>query len=222
MKKTLYLLILLTFVGSFVYGQTREFRGKLFLANTEIVIADASISVTGDMKFKTKTDSKGEFVIPKAVGTFKVKASKKNFVTFSQEIPADAKYLIMYMSVDPNFEGDVDQAFGQKTTKRANTNSPGEVKLTDASETTRDILSRFRTVPGVEVSPSGAITIRGTNSLNNVGPPLLILDGSPFNGDITSLNPDDIARITVLKGSETAMYGARGASGVIVITTKKK
>lgn len=221
MKKTLYLLILLTFIGSFAFSQTREFKGKLIVANTEISVAGASVVVTGDTKYKTKTDSKGEFVIPKAVGTFKVKASKKNFVTYSQEIPNTAKYLVMYISLDPNFDGDVDQAFG-KTTKKANTNSPGEVKLTDSSESTRDIFARLRTVPGVDVSPTGEITIRGTNSINNAGPPLVVVDGTPYSGDITSINPDDVSRITVLKGAETSMYGSRGANGVIMITTKKK
>ncbi len=53
--------------------------------------------------------------------------------------------------------------------------------------------------------------------------PLIVVDGSPYDGDISNdINPADIAEITVLKdASSGALYGARGANGVVMITTKK-
>lgn len=85
-------------------------------------------------------------------------------------------------------------------------------------------------IAGVQVSsmedgqPGSAmnIVIRGQGSLTQSTQPLYVIDGVPLEGfDNSSLNPDDIASITILKdASETAIYGARGANGVIVIETK--
>lgn len=65
------------------------------------------------------------------------------------------------------------------------------------------------------------ITIRGENTINNSTQPLVVIDGL-MGGDINSINPNDIQSMDVLKdASSTAIYGARGANGVIIITTKK-
>ena len=66
-----------------------------------------------------------------------------------------------------------------------------------------------------------SITIRGENTINNSTQPLVVIDGL-MGGDINSINPNDIQSMDVLKdASSTAIYGARGANGVIIITTKK-
>ncbi|MEO9513601.1 MAG: TonB-dependent receptor [Flavobacteriaceae bacterium] len=64
-----------------------------------------------------------------------------------------------------------------------------------------------------------SILIRGTGTLNNNNP-LIIIDGVP-RGNISRLNPDDIENISVLKDASAAIYGARAANGVILVTTKK-
>ncbi|WP_462248004.1 SusC/RagA family TonB-linked outer membrane protein [Ekhidna sp.] len=67
------------------------------------------------------------------------------------------------------------------------------------------------------------IRLRGTNSINGDNEPLFIIDGAPVNQDnFRSLNPNDIESVSVLKDAgATAIYGNRGANGVIVVTTKK-
>jgi TonB-dependent SusC/RagA subfamily outer membrane receptor len=67
------------------------------------------------------------------------------------------------------------------------------------------------------------VIIRGLGSLGASSNPLYVVDGFPVGTSIgQNLNPDDIATITVLKDAvSTAIYGARGANGVILITTKK-
>ncbi len=66
------------------------------------------------------------------------------------------------------------------------------------------------------------ILIRGTRSLGASNNPLIVVDGIPFNGNINDLNQDDVASVEILKdGSSTAIYGSRGANGVILITTKR-
>ncbi|WP_316828530.1 TonB-dependent receptor [Pedobacter miscanthi] len=84
------------------------------------------------------------------------------------------------------------------------------------------------TVPGLnvgQVNRAGAtpsISIRGQNTLGGNQNALIILDGVQYNGSLTSINPDDIASIDVLKdASSTAVYGAQAANGVILITSKK-
>jgi TonB-dependent SusC/RagA subfamily outer membrane receptor len=85
-------------------------------------------------------------------------------------------------------------------------------------------------VAGVTVSrsPDGgiAVRIRGAASIYGNSEPLYVLDGMPIhpgpNGSLTGINPSDIESIKVLKdAADTAMYGVRGANGVIVIKTKK-
>ena len=72
--------------------------------------------------------------------------------------------------------------------------------------------------PGV----SATIRVRGVGSINADANPLYVVDGVPFDGDLSSINTQDIESMTVLKdAASTALYGARGANGIIMITTKK-
>ncbi len=89
------------------------------------------------------------------------------------------------------------------------------------------LMGRF---PGVEVTrtPDGgfAVRIRGGSSIRSGNTPLYVLDGVAIepgpNGYLTGVNPNDIDSIEVLKEpAETALYGARGANGVIIIKTKR-
>lgn len=69
---------------------------------------------------------------------------------------------------------------------------------------------------------SPAIRIRGISSINAGKDPLIILDGVPYDGDLNNISNQDIESMTVLKdAASSALYGARGANGVIIITTKK-
>lgn len=82
---------------------------------------------------------------------------------------------------------------------------------------------------GLEIQNTGSapgagmqIRIRGTRSINGSNAPLLILDGIPYDGSLNDINPDDVASVEVLKdASATAIYGSRGANGVILVSTKK-
>ena len=67
-----------------------------------------------------------------------------------------------------------------------------------------------------------SVLIRGVGSINAGTQPLYVVDGMPYEGDINQLNPQDIESMTVLKdAASTALYGARGANGVILVTTKQ-
>ena len=101
-----------------------------------------------------------------------------------------------------------------------------------ADQTPGSVQDLLRGTPGLQIGfdssakGSGAsIQLRGQNSLYTDGShnsPLIILDGMQFAGELSEINPDDIEQIDVLKdASSAAIYGAKAASGVIIITTKK-
>ena len=71
-----------------------------------------------------------------------------------------------------------------------------------------------------QLGTEATIRIRGFGSVNGNRDPLYVVDGIPFSGSINSINPANIESITALKDAATAIYGARGANGVIMITTK--
>ena len=85
------------------------------------------------------------------------------------------------------------------------------------------------TTPGVQIGTSNGqpgseptIRIRGIGSFNAGNAPLIILDGMPYDNAFSSINPNDIESVTVLKDASSAsLYGARGANGVLLINTKK-
>ena len=77
---------------------------------------------------------------------------------------------------------------------------------------------------GFSPSPKGAsnIQIRGNNSLSAGTSPLIVVDGIIYNGDLADINPNDIDKLDIMKdASSAAVYGARGANGVIIVTTKR-
>lgn len=101
-----------------------------------------------------------------------------------------------------------------------------------ADQNPASVQDLLRGTPGLQIgydsSAKGggaSIQLRGQNSLYTEGShnsPLIILDGMAFNGELSEINPDDIAQIDVLKdASSAAIYGAKAASGVLIITTKK-
>ena len=80
------------------------------------------------------------------------------------------------------------------------------------------LMTQTSTQPGAEMQ----IRIRGQRSLSASNDPLIVLDGIPFMGQLSDINPTDIKSMDILKdASATAIYGSRGANGVIIITTVK-
>lgn len=126
---------------------------------------------------------------------------------------------VMKNFVPRSSEGDMDIEIGYGTTKKRNlTTDVGYIDAQDesyASYTNIYDLIRGK-VPGVQVT-GNKITIRGINSINSGTDPLFVVDGVVVN-TIENINPRQVKSITVLKGSDAAIYGSRGAGGVIMIT----
>ncbi|HWJ30266.1 MAG TPA: TonB-dependent receptor plug domain-containing protein, partial [Flavisolibacter sp.] len=116
------------------------------------------------------------------------------------------------------------------TTKEAFTGSakvvsPERITNKDVSDVSQALAGEVAGVNVINTSgqpgTTATIRIRGIGSVNGNRNPLYVVDGVPYSGNINAINPNDIASITVLKdAAATAIYGSRGANGVIVITTK--
>ncbi len=121
-------------------------------------------------------------------------------------------------------------AFGEAK-KDAFTGSAKVVSSDDLSKTQSSNVSDALVgkVAGMQMTSSSgrpgagqSITIRGVGSINAGTAPLWVVDGMPYEGDINNINPADIESITVQKdAASNALYGARGANGVIMVTTKR-
>ncbi len=100
-----------------------------------------------------------------------------------------------------------------------------------ANESPRNVQDLLRGTPGLQIGMDasakggGSMQLRGQRSVYTGGDhnaPLIILDGMMFYGELSEINPDDIGQIDILKDASAAsIYGAKAASGVIIITTKK-
>ena len=139
---------------------------------------------------------------------------------------------VINVALDPDLEmlnETIVVAFGTST-KEAFT---GSAKVLDdealsLSQVTNVTSALAGQVAGVQlVSSNGApgsnptIRIRGISSINAGNSPLIVVDGTPYDGDMNNIAPSDIESMTVLKdAASNALYGARGANGVIMITTK--
>lgn len=103
--------------------------------------------------------------------------------------------------------------------------NPGKI----ADSNPRSVQDVLRGTPGLQIGydasakgTGASIQLRGKNSLGTDASPMIVLDGMAFYGELSEINPDDIAQIDVLKdASSAAIYGAKAAAGVIIITTKK-
>lgn len=176
--------------------------------------------------------------ITDASGMYEVKTSANSSLSFSylgyekQVISVNGKTVINVTLKDQDKSLDEVVVVGYGTQrKEAVTGSVVSIK----GDVMREIPSSNITqalqgrVAGVNLqqtdSKPGAtlqIRIRGTRSLTASNDPLIVLDGIPFAGSISDISPDDIKSLDILKdASATAIYGSRGANGVILITTNK-
>ena len=169
---------------------------------------------------------------------------------YSISAPAEANLLFSYIGmasqtqpvgqrtvIDVTMQSDsqvmedvVVTAFGA-TKREAFTGSAAEVKAEDIAkvQTSNVAQSLAGKVAGLQlVNASGkpgsapSIRIRGFSSINASQEPLYVVDGIPYDGDLNNINPADIESMTVQKdATSTSLYGARGANGVVMITTKR-
>ncbi|WP_316813320.1 carboxypeptidase regulatory-like domain-containing protein [Pedobacter heparinus] len=191
---------------------TGKMSGRVIDAGSKQAIPAAVVKIKG-ASYSTLTDAEGRFSI-KVPKRGKLLVSSIGYET--REISAADAYIgdIPLDAASSALEEVVVVGYG--TQKKQN--------LTGAIYALREDItgSLAGRVAGVAVSGGQReLMIRGTNSMSAAQKPLILVDGLPFDGDVSSLDPADIEAMNVLKdASATAIYGARAANGVIIIKTK--
>ena len=191
-------------------------------------IIGATVRVAGT-NTGTVTDADGKFSITLPSGHDKLQVSYVGMVT--QEVTVKGRNVTVTLEADQtNLDEVMVVAYGTAK-KSAFTGSAAVVKSEDISQSAvaSPVGALRGKVAGVQISSatgqpgqeSFSMNIRGISSINAGNSPLIIVDGAPFNGDMSTINTQDIASMTVLKdAASAALYGARGANGVVIITTK--
>ena len=189
----------------------------------------ASVHLEGTMT-GTSTDGDGNYSIRLPHGGNLV-FSSIGYITVKEAVNASMVLNIVMEPDTEHLEETIVVAYGTAT-KSSFTGSASMIGAeTIESRVSTDVTAALAgTTPGVQIISSsgdpaaggGTIRIRGIGSMSASNAPLYIVDGMPYDGSIADINPADVESMSILKdASASAIYGARGANGVVLITTKR-
>lgn len=227
MKKFLLLLSVCLLTLGQVWAQSQTVKGTVLYAADDEPVVGASVMVKGT-SHGTITDVDGKFSIT-------VKPDDILVVSFigmaTQEVKAANGIVVRLREDSEELDEVMVVAFGT-TTRKSFTGSASVVKSDDitkrqTSNVTDALAGQIAGVQGFSTSGQPGevsnIRIRGIGSMNASNAPLYVIDGIPAGSDaISTLSNSDIESVTVLKdATSNALYGARGANGVVLITTKR-
>ncbi len=229
MRKLKYVLACLMLVTSVsvVSAQTKVASGKVVSAKTGEAVVGAKVVVKGttngmltdaDGKYKLQVKKSAKTLVISLIGmkTVKVPAKPNQVVEMEQDVSQlDEVVVVAYGTAKKKtFTGSAVKVSGEELSKK----STAEVTKSLTGEVAGVQVMNTSGQPGSNAS----ILIRGVGSVNASAAPLYVVDGMPYYGDISSISPSDIESTTILKdATATALYGSRGANGVILITTRK-
>ena len=220
---------LLLFVGNIVYAEAQQEKRVTGTVTSEgeplpgvsVQLKGASSGTITDIdgKYSIEVPATGTLVF-RFVGMRTVEQPVNNRSVINVTLESESKELEEVMVVA------YATAKKYSFTGAASTMKAGEIEKLQTSSISRVLEG---TVSGVQASAASGqpgtdaeIRIRGIGSINASSAPLYVVDGVPFDGSVNSINPDDISSMTVLKdAASAALYGSRGANGVIIITTKQ-
>ncbi|WP_025864790.1 SusC/RagA family TonB-linked outer membrane protein [Prolixibacter bellariivorans] len=228
MKKLVLLLAFFAFGLLSLMAQTKEITGTVTSADDGSSIPGVSVSVQGTtLGTITDIDGKYRISVPQNATTLVF-----SFVGMeTQQVAISGS--VINVTLSPDLVG-LDEvlvvAYGTATRE----SFTGAAAVVDASTLEkRQVSNVTQALTGVtagvqaasntgQPGTSAKIRIRGVGSLSASSAPLYVVDGIPYGEDISSISTQDIQSVTVLKdAASAALYGARGANGVILITTKK-
>lgn len=229
MKRKISLIILTCFCSTLLWSQTRQITGTVTSETTNEVLPGVTISIKGGNAIGTSnTEGKFSVQIP-STGRVVLVVSSVGYTT--QEITVGTSNTLQIRLVASAGSLDDVVVIGYQTVRRrdvlASVSSIGakdlkDVPINSAAEALNGRLAGV-TATTSEGSPDAdvRIRIRGGMSITGDNSPLYIVDGVQVENALSTVSPQDIQSIDVLKdAAATAIYGARGANGVIVITTK--
>lgn len=229
MKRKLMLLLACLFVGiGLVTAQTQKVTGVVISEEDGQPVIGASVLVKGT-QIGAITGVDGDFTLPN------VPSSAKTLVISyigmqTQEVAIKPHVRVIMHSDSELLDEVMVVAYGtakkSSFTGSASTIDNKKLELRPITNVTKGLEGQstgvLTTSGSGQPGESASVVIRGYGSINASKSPLYVVDGIPFDGSLSSINPSDIETMTVLKdASAGALYGARGANGVVMITTKK-
>lgn len=228
MKRKLLSLLVLMFIGVQAALAQNDVTGQVVDENSEPLIG-ASVKVKGS-SVGAPTDLDGNFTLKAEPGATLV-VSYIGYETREVKVPASGKMKIILENDANQLDGVV--VVGVLMKKSDLTGAVSHVDsevltqkpVTNINEALQGRVAGVNITRGITPSDDSSIKIRGTNTINSGSSPIYVVDGLVMDnqfGFYNSINVNDVESIEVLKdASATALYGSRGANGVIVITTKK-
>lgn len=210
-------------------AQDRSVSGKVLSADDNTPLPGVNVAVKGTTR-GTTTDANGDYSISVPNGQAVLVFSSVGSVT--QEITVGNKSTInVKIETDTRALNEV-VVVGYGSQKKSQTT--GAISTVSSKQITEMPITNLGQamqgrVAGVDVAQSGSrpgsvptIRIRGRRSFNAGNDPLYVVDGIPLSAGYEDINPNDIASMEILKdATATAIYGARGANGVVLVTTKR-
>jgi TonB-linked SusC/RagA family outer membrane protein len=223
-KKKVHLLLWLFLLPALSFAQT-AITGTVVDPNGETVVG-ANVVEKGTRN-SAVTDVNGKFTLRVAEGAL----LQISFLGYATQEVAAAPNMTVTMAEDAKALDEVIVVAFGVSKREAFTGSVGVVgaNTLKLSQQANPVQTLAGQVAGVQLSNSSgqfgeppAVLIRGLSSISSENEPLYVVDGMPYDGNLNNINPADIESMTVLKdAASNALYGARGANGVIMITTKK-
>lgn len=228
-KKMMLLLTSLFICIGLVNAQIAKVTGKVTSSEDGLPIVGASVLVKGTT-MGTVTDIDGNFIltnVPSSAKTLQI-----SFIGMRTEEVDIKKVINVVLHSDTEVLDEV-MVVAYGTAKKSsftgsaavvNSEDIAKIQTSNAAQALTGKVSgvQLTTASGQPGTTTPTIRIRGISSINAGNQPLVILDGAPYDGDLNNINTQDIESMTVLKdAASNALYGARGANGVIMITTKK-
>lgn len=228
MKKLVFLFLTVMLCGVYALAQNRILQGTVIGAVDNEPLPGATVMPVGGGT-GVATDADGHFSLSVPVSCKQLNVSYIGMNPQTVDITS-GNMLIKLTDADNSLDEVIVVAYGTAK-KSAYTGSASVIKA-DVLETAlvTDATSALAgKVAGVQLLNSNGqpgvspkVRIRGVGSINAGTSPLYVVDGIPYDGDIASINTQDIESMTVLKdAAAAALYGARGANGVILVTTKQ-
>ena len=227
--KKLLLTGLAFFVGLItLFAQTRQITGTVTSALDRAPIPGATVMVKGTtVGTVTNVDGKYTLTVPEVNETIvfsfvgmktkevEITGTVVDVVLESDVIGVDEVMVVAYGTAKKeSFTGSASVVGNEQLEKR---------QVANISKAIEGQVAGVQTTSGSGQPGEGAsVIIRGFGSINSENTPLYVVDGVPFDGELNAINPGDIESMTILKdASAGALYGSRGANGVVLITTKK-
>jgi TonB-linked SusC/RagA family outer membrane protein len=227
MRKLTFLFACLFLVGVSVVLAQSSISGKVISAENGEEIVGATVMVKGTTT-GTITNVNGNFTVSLPGTNKTLVVSYVGMKTL--EVQAAPNMVVRMESDAEVLEEVIVVAYGSAK-KSAFTGSAAVIKADKLSQRSVSNVTNALAgqVAGVQVTSNNGqpgttstVRIRGIGSMSASNAPLYVVDGAPYDGSISAINPQDIESMTVLKdAAANAIYGSRGANGVILITTKK-